>query len=659
MAKKPTNKTQSESKAKGNNTKKSSSSGNIGKLLFVFAILGGLLAFYVYKLVTTPPETPKYDLEQWWGPYPKDQTIDVSIRPFKIEFSDVIVNDLRERLMHRRPFVEPLEDAGFTYGFNSKFLGQVLHYWQNKYNFKDRENFFNKFDQYITNIQGLDIHYLHVKPKVSDSVEVVPLLMLHGWPGSVREFYELIPKLITPQSGHNFVFEIIAPSLPGFGYSQGPARKGFGPLETAVVMSNLMKRIGHKHYYIQGGDAGHTVGSTIATLFPEQVLGFHTNLPINTGRVATALLFVGSLWPSAIVENRLQSRMYPLSEHIPKLLEETGYLHIQATKPDTIGIALTDSPAGLAAYILEKFSSWTNLAFKNATDGRLLEKYQLTHLLDNVMLYWASNSITTSVRIYAEAFSKRTMAMRLDDIPTEVPTWGIKFKHELMFYSDCLLKLKYKNYLHSTMVEEGGHFAAFEMPHVMAKDIFEAVKTFREFHNSQKTSPLEARGQTVKETQTKTIYDFTVKDLNGKQIKLEKYKGHVVLIVNVASQCGLTDTNYKELNILYEKYAERGLRILAFPCNQFGGQEPGSPEEIFQFTKDRGVKFDIFEKVNVNGGNTHPLWNFLKTSQAGFITDFIKWNFSKFLVDRNGVPVERFAPTVSPLELEKYLDKYL
>ncbi|CAG9792383.1 unnamed protein product [Diatraea saccharalis] len=651
MAKKPANKSQIE--YKGPNTiSKSTSSGSVGKLLFVFAILGGLLAFYVYKVVTTPPDLPKYDVNNWWGPYPIDQQKDVSIRPFKIEFSDVIVNDLRERLMHRRPFVPPLEGTGFDYGFNSNFLGQVLHYWENKYNFKDRQNFFNKFDHYKTNIQGLDIHYIHVKPKVSADIEVLPLLMLHGWPGSIREFYELIPKLTTPRPGDNFVFEIIAPSLPGFGYSQSPARKGFGPVETAVLMSNLMKRVGRTQYYIQGGDFGHVIGSTMATLFPEQILGFHTNMPVNTSPVAMFYLWLGSLWPSMLVEHEVQDRVYPLREHVARLLQETGYLHLQATKPDTLGISLTDSPAGLAAYILEKFSTWTNPEFINASDGRLLDKFQLTHLLDNVMMYWAPNSIATSIRTYAEIFSTRTLTMRLDDIPTDVPTWGIKFKHELLFFPDCLLRLKYKNYLHSTMVEEGGHFAAFEMPDVMAKDIFEAVKTFREFHGNERTpSP--------KDKRIKTIYDFTVKDLSGKEIKLEKYKGYVVLIVNVASQCGLTDTNYKQLNELYEKYSDKGLRILAFPCNQFGGQEPGSAEEIFKFISNRGVKFDIFEKISVNGENAHPLWQFLKNSQSGMIGDFIKWNFSKFLVDRNGVPVDRFAPTVSPLDLESYLVKYL
>lgn len=157
----------------------------------------------------------------------------------------------------------------------------------------------------------------------------------------------------------------------------------------------------------------------------------------------------------------------------------------------------------------------------------------------------------------------------------------------------------------------------------------------------------------------KNIYDFTVKDIHGKEVKLEKYKGKVVIIVNLASECGLTDTNYKQLNELYEKYSTtKNLRILAFPCNQFGGQEPGTLEDILIFTKNRGVKFDLFEKVEVNGEDAHPLFKYLKQAQGGTMGDFIKWNFSKFIVDKNGVPVERLGPNVNPIDMEPLLAKY-
>ncbi|XP_046387935.1 probable phospholipid hydroperoxide glutathione peroxidase isoform X2 [Ischnura elegans] len=157
----------------------------------------------------------------------------------------------------------------------------------------------------------------------------------------------------------------------------------------------------------------------------------------------------------------------------------------------------------------------------------------------------------------------------------------------------------------------------------------------------------------------KTIYDFTVKDIKGNEVSLEKYRGHVAIIVNVASQCGLTATNYKELQELYDKYGEsKGLRILAFPCNQFAGQEPGKPEEIVCFAAERNVTFDMFEKINVNGDNTHPLWKFLKEKQGGLLMNAIKWNFTKFIIDKEGNPVERCGPNVDPSKMVSYLEKY-
>ncbi|XP_009803157.1 putative phospholipid hydroperoxide glutathione peroxidase [Nicotiana tabacum] len=158
----------------------------------------------------------------------------------------------------------------------------------------------------------------------------------------------------------------------------------------------------------------------------------------------------------------------------------------------------------------------------------------------------------------------------------------------------------------------------------------------------------------------KTIHDFTVKDIDGKDVPLSKFKGKVLLIVNVASRCGLTTSNYTELSQVYEKYKTKGLEILAFPCNQFGAQEPGSNPEIKQFACTRfKAEFPIFDKVDVNGPNTAPVYQFLKSSAGGFLGDLVKWNFEKFLVDKNGKVVERYPPTTSPIQIEKDIQKLL
>lgn len=160
-------------------------------------------------------------------------------------------------------------------------------------------------------------------------------------------------------------------------------------------------------------------------------------------------------------------------------------------------------------------------------------------------------------------------------------------------------------------------------------------------------------------TKAKSIYDFTALDIDGKLVSLEKYQGNVAIIVNVASQWGKTDTNYKQLVQLYDKYAESGLKILAFPCNQFGSQEPGTPEDIKKFAASYGVRFDLFAKIDVNGSGAHPLWNYLKSKQGSFFGSFIKWNFTKFIIDKNGQPVSRYEITSDPLDMEPELQKYL
>lgn len=155
------------------------------------------------------------------------------------------------------------------------------------------------------------------------------------------------------------------------------------------------------------------------------------------------------------------------------------------------------------------------------------------------------------------------------------------------------------------------------------------------------------------------IYDFTAKNINGVEIPLSAYKGHVCIIVNVASECGLAKNNYKELVELYDAYSEsKGLKILAFPCNQFGGQEPGDSNAICSYINSRKVKFDVFEKINVNGSDSHPLWKYLKHQKGGTVGDFIKWNFTKFIVDKNGQVVGRYGPNTSPKELLNSLEKY-
>ncbi|XP_063394571.1 juvenile hormone epoxide hydrolase-like [Cydia fagiglandana] len=436
----------------------------------------------VYTLfLRSPPPLPDVDLEAWWGPGEETKQ-DTSVRTFEVQFSASMIQDLKNRLKNHRKWTPPLENIGFQYGFNNKQLDSWVAYWAERYNFQERESFFNKFPQFKTNIQGLDIHIIRVRPEVAAGVEIIPMLFLHTWPGSVREFYEALPHLTATSEDRDFAIEAIVPSWPGYGFSDAPARPGLGTAEMAVILRNLMHRLGFKKFYLQGGDI---IGISLATLFPQEVLGFHSNVGASASTSAILLNLIGAGMPSFVVESHLADRMYPLSSTFGFLLEESGYVHLQATKPDTLGIAISDSPVGLLSYILEKFSTWTKNEYKYLPDGGLDNHWSRDQLLDNLMCYWATSSFTTSVRVYAEIFSKRQIGLQLDEIPTPVPTWIIQAKNELIFQPWRILRRKFPNLVAANAIDDGGHFLAFQLPKVFSEDVLKAVAAFRKLESEK------------------------------------------------------------------------------------------------------------------------------------------------------------------------------
>ncbi|XP_072946238.1 juvenile hormone epoxide hydrolase-like [Epargyreus clarus] len=474
----------SKTEKKSNSTKTSSSSGcsKIACLVTLgVAVAIAAAAVKVYLDVTTVPDLPKIDLEEWWGPA-NVKTKNTSVRRFRAIFSDAMLEGMRKKSETYRQgsYYRAMRSVNesWSYGVNSDTFAQVFAHWQFKYQYRDRARFLNKLDHYKTNIQGLDMHFLHVKPEVKDNVKVLPLLLIHGWPGSVREFYEAIPLLTTVRPGYDFVFEVIAPSLPGFVYSQGPARKGLNPLKIAVILRNLMQRLGFNKFYVQGGDLGHLIGSHLATIFPDQVLGFHTNFPVNLSKQADWVWILGSIWPTLVADN--VDKMYPLTDKVSYMLEETGYLHLQGTKPDTIGIALQDSPVGLLAYTMDRILMFSNPHNKDLPDGGL-SNFSPTDILDNVMLYWSTNSITTALRLYKEIFSSYDLEQTLAKVPTPVPTWGLRAKHEFFHSPDFVLRWKYPNLVGTTNLDVGGRFIAFEKPAEFSNDVFKAVQSFLKY----------------------------------------------------------------------------------------------------------------------------------------------------------------------------------
>ena len=243
-----------------------------------------LIAFVIYKIYEAFFKSfpiPKLDTTKNWG---KGQELNSDPKTFHIRATEAQLKKLKEQLLETDFLREPLEDSNFVYGTNPNALIDIVKYWRETYlaKWQEREEYLNKFPQYLTKVQGLDVHYIHAKPEKSNK-KVIPLLIQHGWPGSIREFYEIIPKLIDTNNDTDFVFEAKTPSLAGFGWSEATTKKDFILLEYATVLRNLMIQLGHKQFLVQGGDWGSIVGNYLTTLYPENVIGYHSNMcTINT-----------------------------------------------------------------------------------------------------------------------------------------------------------------------------------------------------------------------------------------------------------------------------------------------------------------------------------------------------------------------------------------
>ncbi|XP_039594160.1 epoxide hydrolase 1 [Polypterus senegalus] len=414
----------------------------------------------------------------WWGAGERSFSEDESIRSFEVKTSDEEIQDLYRRIDQSR-FTPPLEDCKFNYGFHSNYLRKVVSYWRNEYDWKKQVKVLNKFPHFKTKIEGLDIHYIHVRPKyVPDGCIMRPLLMVHGWPGSFFEFYKIIPMLT--ESSDGFVFEVICPSIPGYGFSDHPRKKGFDSIQAARIFHKLMERLGFKEFYTQGGDWGSLITTNMAQMKPETVKGLHLNFGfVSKGglKMLISLLF-GAYVPFLVGFTKEDvKRVFPyMQKNVYEMLLESGYMHIQATKPDTAGCALNDSPVGMAAYILEKFSTWTDKEFRELEDGGLDRKYSLDELLTNVMIYWTTSSIVSSMRFYKENVG-RNMEKRPDArIPVYSPTGISAFPNELLHSPSVWLQQRYKNIVSYSYMPRGGHFAAFEEPKLLADDFRQFVK---------------------------------------------------------------------------------------------------------------------------------------------------------------------------------------
>jgi epoxide hydrolase len=368
-----------------------------------------------------------------------------AVEPFRIAVPDEVLDDLRARLRQTRwPEREPVD--GWDQGIPLAYVQDVCRYWADGYDWRAREAALNRFDQYRTTIDGLGIHFVHVR---SPQPDALPLVITHGWPGSIVEFHKVIEPLTDPAAHGGDpadAFHVVCPALPGYGFSDKPAATGWNTQRVATAWAELMARLGYDRYGAQGGDWGASVTTAIGQQDAEHLAGIHLNMP---------LAGPGRSRPEQPTPE--EARALEAQDHYERW--DSGYSKQQSTRPQTLGYGLTDSPAGQAAWILEKFWSWTDC------DGHPENVLSRDELLDNVMLYWVTASATSSARLYWESFTR--MARGTIDVPTGVAA----FPKEIFKPPRHWAERRYTDIRRWTEMPRGGHFAAFEQPELFVDEV--------------------------------------------------------------------------------------------------------------------------------------------------------------------------------------------
>jgi pimeloyl-ACP methyl ester carboxylesterase len=374
------------------------------------------------------------------------------IKPYRLAVPDQAIADLRERLRRTR-WPDDYVDHDWDFGTDQTYLKALCAYWADGYDWRSREATINAWPHFTTSIDGHEIHFIHVK---STAPNARPLLITHGWPGSFVEMLKIIPMLTEPQrfgGEASDAFDVVVPSLPGFGLSGRPTRAGTNPRVIAGLLAKLMQRLGYNRFGAQGGDFGASVTVWLARDHGDKLTGFHLNMMPSSLRPTPEAL---AAQPPSDAEKKL------LAEGTDFMEREGGYSHIQRTKPQTLGFGLNDSPAGLASWIVEKFRGWSDC------NGDVESVFSRDELLDNISLYWFTQTITSSVRLYREA--ART-PLRIDAGERITPPLGFaRFPKELM-RPPREWPERFFNLVHWTDMPRGGHFAAMEQPELLAQDV--------------------------------------------------------------------------------------------------------------------------------------------------------------------------------------------
>ncbi len=381
---------------------------------------------------------------------------DAAIRPFTIRVSDEALADLRNRLSRAR-FPDQIPDSAWDYGADTAYMRELVEYWRTSYDWRKHEAELNELPHFKTEIDGLAMHFVHVKSKEPDAL---PLIVTHGWPGSVYEFMQVVGPLTDPAAhggDAQDAFDLVLPSMPGYGFSGKTAERGYSVDRVAGVMAKLMARLGYERYGAQGGDWGASVSTWLGARDKEHVAGIHLNM-------------VGGGPPAGMKDPEQGIPQWELErwrERAAWWSGENAYGNIQGTKPLTLAYGLNDSPAGLAAWIVEKFRAWSDCG------GDVESRFTKDQLLTNVMIYWVTETMPSAVRLYYESRRNRPERPRV-----ETPTAVAVFPGEIFFSPRKWVETRY-NVRQWTDMPRGGHFAAMEEPQLFVADVRKFFRTVR------------------------------------------------------------------------------------------------------------------------------------------------------------------------------------
>lgn len=376
------------------------------------------------------------------------------IHPFAIHIDDADLADLRTRLANTR-YPAPSPSAPWRLGIPQNVLEEAITHWLDRYDWRSRESLMNAYPHFLTTAAGEQLHFLHVR---SPNPNATPLLLTHGWPGSFVEFLDVLGPLSNPAAHGGDpadAFHVVVPSMPGYAFSGPTTQPGFDVHRVADAVAELMAQIGYDRYVAQGGDWGAIVTRRLGEAYADRLLGVHFNMLF-------ALPTPDDADPMAGVTDVEKSRFAAAATRIA---DGTGYMAIQSTKPETLAYALSDSPVGLAAWILEKFHVWSDL-----DEGGLATTFGWDRLLDNVMAYWLTNTAGSAARLYAESRLAGTAADQPWNGRVDVPTGYSHHPYELMQTPRAWAEKRYR-IVHWKEQERGGHFVCFERPAQFVEDL--------------------------------------------------------------------------------------------------------------------------------------------------------------------------------------------